>query len=226
MTTHMIFDLDGTLVDSCATCVAILTEMRAERGVHEAIDPVVARKYMSRGGTQMVAALLGPVCVDPVDDLADFRQRYRQRDTPVETLFPGVMGGLNRLHSRGITLAICSNKPQALCDKVLDDTGLAPFFASVVGGRPDLRPKPEADLLHAVLSDLDADARNCLFVGDSELDHRVAQAAVMPFVFMTYGYADEAWAPGNCDIFDCFETMTSMVVARRLKVDVRASRAA
>lgn len=211
---HIIFDLDGTLVDSCAVCVDILSEILVERGSAQAIDPVGARTYMSRGGLDMVSGLLGDACSDPAADLAEFRARYQVRQTPVETLFPGVSDGLARLRDAGLSLSICSNKPQILCEKVLVDTGLADHFAVVVGGQAGLRPKPAPDLLYAVLEQIDQPADVCLFVGDSELDHAVAVAADMPFHFMTYGYAEPGWVLEQGVAFDCFQTMTSAILAR------------
>lgn len=211
---HVIFDLDGTLVDSCGICVAILSDMLAERRSDHVIDPLFARHYMSRGGEEMVAALLGPACTDPAADLAEFRTRYQRWYTPSEALFGGVAESLATLHAEGLNLAICSNKPQNLCEKVLEDTGLAPYFPIVVGGRPGLRPKPAPDLLEAVLERLDSYPGECLFVGDSELDHEVASAAGMPFLFMCYGYAMENWSPGGDPGFDCFRTMTATILSR------------
>lgn len=213
---HVIFDLDGTLVDSCAVCVDILSDILAERGSARTIDPVGARSYMSRGGLDMVTALLAEATRDPQADLADFRARYQVRRTSIDTLFPGVTEGIRRLHAAGVTLSICSNKPQGLCEKVLEDTGLADYFTVVIGGRPELRAKPAPDLLDAVLDRLGCTVEECLFVGDSELDHAVAVAAGMPFHFMTYGYAESGWVPQHGASFDCFATMTGTILAPAL----------
>lgn len=218
MIRHIIFDLDGTLVDSCGICVSILSAMIADRGVAHSIDPVGARQHMSRGGRDMVAALLGPACVDPDADLTDFRARYTRHDTPVDSLYPGVAEGLEQLHDLGLELAICSNKPQALCEKVLEDTGLAPYFRVVVGGQPGLRPKPAPDLLTAVSERLGCAPEHCVYVGDSELDHDVARAAGMAFCFMTYGYAQPFWAPEAGESFDCFPSLAMAIAARAAQV--------
>lgn len=211
MIRHLIFDMDGTLVDSSAICVDILTGMLADRGSNHVIDPVAARYYMSHGGAQMVAALLSDACGDPEAELAEFRSRYQRTTTPLDALFPGVLDGLSRLHDAGFTLSICSNKPQNLCEQVLDDTGLAPLFSAVVGGQPGLRPKPERDLLDATVEVLGAKPADCLYIGDSELDHQVAQAMRIPFVFMSYGYAAADWQPDDCDRYDCFARMSEAV---------------
>jgi phosphoglycolate phosphatase len=215
MQRFLLFDLDGTLVDSNGVCVHILQGMLAERGSSRLIDPVASMQHMSKGGEHMVRALLAEDCGDAATDLAEFRARYAKHKTPRESLFEGVASGLERLHATGYTLAICSNKPIDLCKKVLQDTELAPFFSAVVGGRLGLRSKPAPDLLDAVLAQLAAPTRQCLFIGDSELDHAVAAAAKIPFCFMTYGYAQPGWSPHeNAQSFDCFDDLVDFIVTR------------
>ena len=188
--------------------------MIADRGLNHVIDPVGARRHMSRGGRDMVEALLGPACVDPDQDLADFRARYSRYVTPADSLFPGVAESLEQLRAIGLQLGICSNKPQALCDKVLADTALAPFFSAVVGGQPNLLPKPAPDLLVSLSKKLGCAPYECIYVGDSELDHDVARAAGMAFCFLTYGYADPGWEPEVGESFDCFPSLTAAIAAR------------
>lgn len=211
---HILFDLDGTLVDSCATVVDILSAMRADRGSDAAIDPLAARDYMSRGGLAMIRGLLGETCVDPEADLADFRARYQRHTTSPETLYPDVAIGLARLRAAGLTLSICSNKPQNLCEKVLADTGLSHHFTAVIGGQPGLRPKPAPDLLDALLVRLGCEAGACVFVGDSELDHRIAADAAIPFHFLTHGYAEPGWEARDCAVHESFSSLTDALLAR------------
>nr|WP_281390114.1 HAD hydrolase-like protein [Novosphingobium jiangmenense] len=203
----MVFDLDGTLVDSNAACVGILREMLQARNSAHTIDDQGARAWMSRGGRDMVRALLGDACRDPDEDLKEFRARYAAYTTPHETVFPGVASGLQRLADAGFAMAICSNKPQALCEKVLHDTGLARHFSAVVGGRPDLPPKPAPDLLEQVLSAHRLVRGEGVFIGDSEIDHAVAADAGMPFHFLTWGYAEAGWSPVGGTVHHSFESL-------------------
>lgn len=212
MIRHLIFDLDGTLVDSCATCVAILSGMLAERDTDHTIDPLEARPWMSLGGRQMVEALLGPACGDPAAELDEFRTRYNGVTTSRSALFPRVAESLILLRDAGFTLSICSNKPQGLCEKVLADTGIGGLFQTVVGSRPGVRVKPDPDLLYITLQELGARPEECLFIGDSELDHRVSAGAGIPFNFMTYGYAEEGWQPNDAAAFDCFAIMSQSIL--------------
>jgi phosphoglycolate phosphatase len=210
----LIFDLDGTLVDSCAICVEILSDMLRARGSSHAIDPIAARPWMSVGGARMVAALLGPDCGDPDAEIAEFRRLYAVKKTSADTLFAHVATGLQRLAQAGHALAICSNKPQNLVDNVLRDTGLAPLFTSIVGQRPGLRAKPAPDMLNAVLAELDAAPDQGLFIGDSEIDHQVAQEAGMGFLFVTYGYAHADYVAPK-DSYGCFGALCDAVLAGR-----------
>jgi phosphoglycolate phosphatase len=192
---HLLFDLDGTLVDSNATCMALVQAMLAARGSTRRIDPAAGRAVMSYGGLRMIHALLAQDCGDAVADLAEFRARYLVATTGVDTLYDGVLPGVQRLADAGFTMGICSNKPQALCEKVLADTGLDAFMAAVVGAHPARAPKPASDPLDLALDLLTQHADACIFIGDSELDYRVARNAGVPFAFMTYGYADSDWQP-------------------------------
>jgi phosphoglycolate phosphatase len=203
----IIFDLDGTLVDSCGICIGILEGMMADRGVDRSIDPEHARAFLSRGGVTMVAALLGDACSDPAADLVEFRKRYSEVSTPADSLFGGVAAGLQRLCERGFRLAICSNKPQALCEKVLNDTGIAKYFVAVVGGMEGLAAKPAPDLLDRTLEKLQLPADKCFYVGDSKLDHEVAERAGIPFYFLTYGYAESGWTPPGSALYDHFSPL-------------------
>lgn len=208
MSRAVIFDLDGTLVDSCHICVSILQNMIFARGLNDMIDPLHARSFMSRGGEAMVAGLLGRACIDPASDLKEFREIYAATTTDMTALFEGVAEGIAALAGVGCVLAICSNKPQMLCEKVLADTGLDRHFRVVVGGRPELRPKPATDLLDHTLLQLALDPWHCVYVGDSELDHAAAAARGMEFSFMTYGYADPEWEPLDCHVYDHFADLT------------------
>jgi phosphoglycolate phosphatase len=214
MIRQLIFDLDGTLVDSCGICVRILDSMLDDRGSDYRIDPVFARPFMSLGGTTMVAALLGSACGDPQVEIEEFRARYRTIVTPPQALFDGVAEGLTRFRDDGFVLSICSNKPQELCEQVLADTGIAPLFEAVVGLRMGVRAKPEPDLLVETLGRLRASAKECLFIGDSAVDHQVADEAGIPFVFMSYGYADADFRHHDGESFDCFHAMSRTVAAR------------
>lgn len=207
----LVFDLDGTLIDSNAACVEILRAMLRARGSAHTIDERSAAAYMSRGGREMVRTLLADACDDPDADLKEFRHRYANHTTLRETVFPGVARGLELLADAGFEMAICSNKPQTLCEKVLADTSLAARFQTIVGSRPELRSKPELDLLDRVLSAHRLPRGQGILIGDSEIDYALAQAAGMPFHFLSWGYAAEGWAPPTGTVHHAFETLVGQL---------------
>jgi phosphoglycolate phosphatase len=184
-----VFDLDGTLIDSLPVCVEILNDMLAERGSDARVSSASVRRLISRGGPAMVSELLGVACGDPLAAIAEFRERYAGMPASASVLYPGVRAGLERLAAQGIRMAIHSNKPQFLCDKILAELGVGRFFDAVIGARPGEPAKPHpAGLRHALQMLAGLAAASC-YVGDSEIDHETARRADMRFVLLTYGYA-------------------------------------
>ena len=210
---HIIFDLDGTLVDSAVICTDILNEMLHERGSQRMITVADAKPYLSRGGLYLVTNMLDDECGNPDEELADFRRRYADWPTPANSMYDGVHEGLHELVDLGFNLAICSNKPQALCDKVIFELGLARVFSAVVGTAPGRRPKPDPQLMQLVLNELGAAPHQCLYVGDSELDADIAAATGVPFLFVTYGYCEEAWTGFGIAQFDRFSDVVGAAKA-------------
>ena len=205
---NIIFDLDGTLVDSAPLCAEILTEMLAERGSYRAVAATDTRSYLTKGGTQLVTALLGSDGDAIESDLAEFRARYAARRTPADSLYPGVAEGLSALSRLGIGMAICSNKPQALCDKIVADLALGRHCPIVVGSTDGVPLKPAAALALMALEQLDAAPLDCLYVGDSEVDSRTAANAGIAFLFATWGYAETG---GNIEALARFNRFHDVV---------------
>ena len=184
----IIFDLDGTLIDSASHCATIINQMLADRGSERRLTRDEASAHMSRGGAELITGLLGREGADPADDLADFRARYASRRTPANCLFPSVRTGLIALAEAGFILGICSNKPQQLCEKIVVELGLIGVFASIVGTIEHRPHKPDRAMLDASLRDLNAIGKHTVFVGDSWVDAALCKPAAIPFWFVTYGY--------------------------------------
>ncbi len=179
----IIFDLDGTLVDSAPHIAAILSEV-AGREIHAS----EARHYLTQGGEQLVSALLGDDNLH--ENLAKFRELYLSLPTP-DCLYPAVREGLDRVACSGRTMALCSNKPQILCEKVVADLRLD-HFSEILGSacKPCIIPIAAA-----------------LYVGDSMVDQETAAVTGIAFAFVTYGYAE----PGFVTDSPSFNTFTEVV---------------
>ena len=191
----ILFDLDGTLVDSVRITCAIIDAMLAARGIAFAADPATARAMDAIGGEAMIAAVMGVHCRDPAAEIAEFRSRHAVAATPSDLAFAGVGAALAALAAAGAMMAICSNKPQPLCEKILGDLGLAQHFQLIVGSRPGLARKPAPDGAAAALAALEArgaGAASAVYVGDSAVDVATARAAGVPLKLVGWGYGIDA----------------------------------
>ena len=211
---HIVFDLDGTLVDSALHNAMILSEMLAERGSARRVVRADAIPHMSYGGPHLVTHLLGDECGDEAGEVADFRARLADRPTPETCIYAGVRSGMAALVAQGFVLGICSNKPQHLCDKIVDELGLRRFVASVVGSSDDLPAKPHRAMIDRNLIEMGGAAATALLVGDSEVDHATAQAAGMPFWLVSYGYPGKDWTETADARFDSFGEVVTAILAR------------
>jgi phosphoglycolate phosphatase len=185
---NIICDLDGTLIDSARLTGQIIDEMLADRGVAASADRDVIRAMDAVGGEAMIAAVMGAHTRDPAADLEDFRARHRTASTPADLAFPGVAETLVRLADDGIGLAICSNKPQYLCEKILADLALDRHFSTIVGSTPGRPRKPAPDAARLAITELGAEPGETLYFGDSLVDLATAEAAGLRMILARWGY--------------------------------------
>ena len=189
MYSTIVYDLDGTLVDSAATVAALLNGLRAE----QALPPLARDDYLpwlSVGGKAMVAAALGIPEGDAQPFLERFRARYQALPTDPETLYPAARETLARLRAAGTRLCLCTNKPRPLAEKVLAETGLGEYFSAVCAGHDLPTSKPHPDNLQACLDALGSHPSERLVVGDSRVDQALAEAGGADFAFFAGGYDD------------------------------------
>ena len=187
--TTILFDLDGTLVDSAQETALILNQMRSERG-YPPLNISFFREKISHGAPALIECALD-FCEERTADLInEFRLKYKNITTPESSLYPMVKNTLNELKKRNLKLGICTNKPENLCNKVLKDTGIIPYFDSVISQTPSMKLKPNPEPVNAALTQLETTAKNTILVGDSTVDQRTCQATNIPFIFFKSGYND------------------------------------
>jgi phosphoglycolate phosphatase len=212
-TRAIIFDLDGTLIDSAVQITVALNQLLARRG-GAPVDKSQTRGWISLGATRLVAHALGECERDPVEDVVEFRALYGALTPDPADLFAGVADALSSLRDAGYRMGVCTAKPQGLAQRVLDGAGIAQFFDAVVGGRDGMPAKPDPAQVYETLSLLGARAGNAIYVGDSEVDAEAAAAAGLPFLLATFGYAIGDAAKIQCAArFDDFGELPELIRA-------------
>jgi phosphoglycolate phosphatase len=191
----IVFDLDGTLVDSAPDIKRAVDAVFAPLGVPPFDLPAV--KAMIGGGARMAivraAAQLGLPLSEAETDaaLARFYPVYAKASSAGRGLYPGAVELLSSLSGQGIPLALCTNKAEEITAIALDALGIRRYFRAVVGAREDLPKKPDPAALRAAFEPLlDAPSpADVIMIGDSAADIGAAKAAGCRSIAIGHGYA-------------------------------------
>ncbi len=189
----VIFDLDGTLIDSAPDLHAALNRLMTSEGrrqldlgevilmIGDGVPKLVERAYAATGDIPPVSVL--------AERVRQFSADYEKRATELTKLFPGVLEALDILVDHQVPMGICTNKPQAATLEVLKFFGLNSRFDAVVGGdQLDGVRKPDPAHLRAAIDLLQVAPENVVMVGDSPNDIQVALNAGVPSVAVSFGY--------------------------------------
>jgi phosphoglycolate phosphatase len=189
----IIFDLDGTLVDAFADITAAVNYM-LERAGRPPFTIEQVKKHVGSGSRALVAGIFA---VDDPEIIErhhkDLVAYYRANSSAHATIYEKVVETVQQLAARNIRMAIVSNKPDALTQKVTRKLGLHTLFDLVSGESPRFPRKPAADILQHIMQQFNAGPGQTLVVGDSCVDIQFARAAGVAVVAVTYGQtaADE-----------------------------------
>ena len=186
---HVVFDLDGTLVDSRADLAAAVNQVRQRLGLPPLTTETVTR-YVGEGARKLVERALGAEHAYQVDrGLALFWEIYSAHLLAHARLFPGVMDLLSTLSAWGATLSVLSNKPMAMSGAILEGLAVLALFAAVLGGDSPQARKPDPAGVEYLRSLANTSRERLLLVGDSLIDVQTARAAGVPFCGVTWGFA-------------------------------------
>jgi len=185
----IVFDLDGTLVDSLGDLHRALNLTLAELRCGP-LALATVRSMVGDGVGQLVSrALEATGCeADPQEAVARYLAHYEADPVAHTQVYPGVRATLEAFRQAGIPLAVLTNKLSRSTQLVLERLDLARYFSRVVSGDSLEFRKPDARVLLALLASFSAPPAESLMVGDSEVDADTARAAGVPFVLVTYGY--------------------------------------
>ena len=186
----ILFDLDGTLIDSAPDLVGTLNIILKRHGrttlTISAVKKLVgngARALLERGFKEPGAP------AENLDALTvEFIETYVPNCAVLSRPFSGVIDTLDTFANSGYRMAVCTNKPQAPSETILTELGLMQYFEVVVGGDFFPMRKPDPQHLLGALQLMDAPENPAIMVGDSYNDVASARNAGMPVIVVTYGY--------------------------------------
>ena len=190
----VVFDLDGTLVDTAPDLIAALNALFEREG----IDPVPfmqARQFIGGGARKLIerglAAKGRALTAGEADRLyAVYVSSYEERIAELSRPFPGVEDALDALAARGFRLAVCTNKLERLSIKLLDALDMSRRFAAICGQDTFGVQKPDPRILTATVETAGGRSGSALLVGDSATDIATARAANMPVIAVDFGYTE------------------------------------
>jgi phosphoglycolate phosphatase len=191
-------DLDGTLVDTLGDFHAALNAMLEDLSLPAIARPSVVH-MIGKGSEHLLRSVLahvvaqGGLQADPEALYAaawgHYMRHYEAINGRHAELYPGVLAGLQALHSQGWPLACVTNKPHAFARELLLRKGLAGFFVELAGGDSYACKKPHPQPLLETARKLGVGCAALLMVGDSENDAQAARAAGCPVLLLPYGYS-------------------------------------
>ena len=185
----VLFDLDGTIVDSASDITASLAHMFTEMGLEAPSDEVL-RSYVGPPLLDSLRMTAGFTDAEAWEALNVYRDHYGDHvlRSPV---FPGVAHLLQRLHDTGVPVALATSKPESMARAVLDHHGLSQYFTVIAGASDDEERSTKADVVAEALRRLQAlgvDTRTAVMVGDRGYDTLGALANGVPTIMVEWGY--------------------------------------
>ena len=192
--TTIVFDLDGTLVDTAPDLIDTLNHVL----VREGLPPVAyeaARNLIGGGAKAMLArglaaggAAVAPEVLERMfkDFIAHYTDHIADRSRP----FPGLAGALDALAAQGCVFAVCTNKLERLSRLLLEALRLSDRFATICGQDTFGVQKPDPEILRRTIAAAGGDARRAVMVGDSATDTSTARAARVPVIAVDFGYSE------------------------------------
>ena len=190
MTKAIVFDLDGTLLDTLTDLAASTNYALRSCGMPEhSIDDV--RRFVGNGVRMLMTRAVPDGESNPRFDEAFsvFRQHYMQHCLDTTCPYPGIMDALARLKERGMMLAIVSNKMQAATEE-LRQHFFSQYIDVAIGESAAIRKKPAPDTVNEALRLLGISHEEAIYVGDSDVDIDTARAAMMPCASVLWGFRD------------------------------------
>jgi phosphoglycolate phosphatase len=211
----LIFDLDGTLVDSKRDLVDSVNATRIWHGLEALPDDVVA-SYVGNGAPMLIRRAFPGASEDELDRLhRHFLTYYRDHMLDATVPYPGVVEALHVLHSADVPMAVLTNKPVRFSVRMIEGLGLEAYFFRVYGGNSLDAKKPDPIGIRLLIEESGADPARTVMVGDSAVDIRTARAAGVRACGVSWGIQPETFLADPPDfVIDDLGELAKMVVAQ------------
>jgi phosphoglycolate phosphatase len=211
----VVFDLDGTLVDSRADLAQSANAVLEQCGCPPLAEEAIGRMVGDGAATLVARAFAASGCPQPADALARFLSVYNGRLLANTRPYEGVEELLDRI-DRSLALAVLTNKPLGPTLEILDGLGLARHFSRelIVGGDGPFPRKPDPSALRDLARRAGAEVSRTLMVGDSIIDWRTARAAGAQICMVRYGFGFHDFPVGELGAADWVVDAPSQLVAR------------
>ena len=185
----IVFDLDGTLVDTALDLTNALNDVLIRRG-HEPVPIEAIRGCVGHGARVMIEQALARIGADGDVDrmLAEFLANYETNIARESRPYPGALAALDRLVRLGARLAICTNKRESLSRLLLQKLEIEHYFTALAGRHTFPVAKPHPGHLTGVIALAGGDPSRSVMVGDSDIDLNTAKAAAVPAILVSFGY--------------------------------------
>ena len=209
----LIFDLDGTLIDSKLDLAHAVNAARAHMGLGDLPHPLVF-SYVGNGAPTLIQRSLGPEAGEAQvqEALEFFLAYYRDHMLDYTTLYPGVADTLDVLLQSGKRMAVLTNKPVRISKAIIGGLGLERHFFQIYGGNSFEQKKPHPIGIETLLSEAGMGAGHALMIGDSAVDIQTARNAGIKSCGVTYGFQPETLAAEPPDfLIDRFEDLPAVI---------------
>lgn len=209
----IIFDLDGTLIDSSADLATSMNATREHLGMPP-LDPGLIYSYVGNGAAVLVRRAIGQEASEELaaEALTYFLKFYRVHALEHTKLYPGIEELIQALSSAGHKLAVLTNKPVRISSDIIAALGLQSQFFRVYGGDSFARKKPDPIGILALINEAREQASQTLMVGDSGVDVQTARNAGVRSCGVTWGFQPQAFQVDRPDLLiDRPEELLSLV---------------
>lgn len=188
----LLFDLDGTLIDSKEDIAASANSIRLSRGL-EPLGVQVIGSFVGDGIEALVRKLMGPDFEAELGILTEaFRSHYHDHCAVKTYLYDGVNATLKALVERGYKMSVVTNKPERISSRILDLLGVADYFGCIIGGNSCQNKKPHPQPLQEACKRLGVELTRACMIGDSRVDIEAGKNAGIPTIGILGGIGDES----------------------------------